>query len=94
MYSLHRCVLLQAVLDFHRQVANTVSRVSEQCEELFGTSHEMPQDDSLEKMKIQLMGALNDSGRYFVFKEQMKVRPTAHGLMKVTRTPKQFLGIH
>lgn len=96
MYSLHRCVLLQAVLDFHRQVAKTVSRVSEQCEELFGTSCEIPQDDSLEKMKIQLIGALNDSGRYFVFKEQMKVRPTAHiydGLMKFTRTLKLFLGI-
>ncbi|CAI5644785.1 unnamed protein product [Oreochromis niloticus] len=70
----------RAVLDFHRQVANTVSRVSEQCEELFGTSHEMPQDDSLEKMKIQLMGALNDSGRYFVFKEQMK-----HAVVRIVR---------
>ncbi|XP_065327620.1 cilia- and flagella-associated protein 70 [Pelmatolapia mariae] len=71
----------RAVLDFHRQVANTVSHVSEQCEELFGTSREMPQDDnSLEKMKIQLMGALNDSGRHFVFKEQMK-----HAVVRIVR---------
>ncbi|XP_035764977.1 cilia- and flagella-associated protein 70 [Neolamprologus brichardi] len=70
----------RAVLDFHRQVANTVSHVSEQCEELFGTSCEIPQDDSLEKMKIQLIGALNDSGRYFVFKEQMK-----HAVVRIVR---------
>ena len=72
--SIDWCVLLQAVLDFHRQVGNTVAVVSEQYEELFGASCKMPQDHSQEQMLIQLMGALNVSGRYFTFKEQIKVR--------------------
>lgn len=90
----HLCVLLQVVLDFHRQVADAVSHVSEQYEELFGACSKVPED--WEKMKIQLTGALNDSGRYFVFKEQIKVRPSADipdRLMNVARTVKLFLGV-
>ncbi|KAM9408257.1 cilia- and flagella-associated protein 70 [Pholidichthys leucotaenia] len=62
----------RAIFEFHGQVANIVTHVSAQYEELFGTSYPLPQDSSREKMKLQLMGALNDSGRYFAFKEQMK----------------------
>uniref|UniRef100_A0A8D3CYI6 Cilia and flagella associated protein 70 n=1 Tax=Scophthalmus maximus TaxID=52904 RepID=A0A8D3CYI6_SCOMX len=70
--SLHRCVLLQAVLDFHRQVGNVVTQVSEQYMELFGARCRPAGDGTREPMKVQLMGALNVSGRYFAFKEQMK----------------------
>ncbi|XP_069575971.1 cilia- and flagella-associated protein 70 [Brachyistius frenatus] len=74
----------RAVLDFHRQVGNTVSRVSEQYEELFGASCQPPQDCSREQMRIQLMGALNVSGRYFTFKEQMK-----HAVVRIVRDKMQ-----
>ncbi|XP_030578730.1 cilia- and flagella-associated protein 70 [Archocentrus centrarchus] len=74
----------RVVLDFHRQVANIVSSVSEQYEELFGASSKVPQDYNWEKMKIQLTGALNDSGRYFVFKEQMK-----HAVVRIVRDKMQ-----
>lgn len=75
---LHAHVLLQAVLDFHRQVSNVVAHVSDQYKELFGTGCSLSEDFSREQMKAQLMGALNVSGRYFAFKEQMKVRTTTH----------------
>ncbi|XP_047435842.1 cilia- and flagella-associated protein 70 [Mugil cephalus] len=74
----------RAVLDFHRQVGNTVTRVSEQYEELFGKSCNAMQDCSQEQMKIQLMGELNVSGRYFAFKEQMK-----HAVVKIVRDKMQ-----
>ncbi|XP_032375882.1 cilia- and flagella-associated protein 70 [Etheostoma spectabile] len=72
LLSLHGCVLLQAVLDFHRQVDNVVSHVSDQYEELFGSRCKPSGDCSREQKKVQLMGALNVSARYFTFKEQMK----------------------
>ncbi|XP_070822382.1 cilia- and flagella-associated protein 70 [Chaetodon trifascialis] len=62
----------RAVLDFHRQVGNVVMHVSEQYKELFGTRCKLWEDCSREQMKVQLTGALNMSGRYFTFKEQMK----------------------
>lgn len=65
---------MQAVLDFHRQVGNVVTHVSEQYKELFGTRCKPSKDFSLEQMKVQLMGTLNVTPRYFAFKEQMKVR--------------------
>lgn len=66
------------MLDFHRQVSNVVAHVSDQYKELFGTGCNLSEDCSQEQMKAQLMGALNVSGRYFAFKEQMKVRTTSH----------------
>lgn len=75
--SLLSCVLLQAVLNFHKQVGNTVAILSEQYEELFGASCNLPQDLSEEQMMIQLMSSLNISGQYFAFKEQIKVRTKA-----------------
>ncbi|XP_026175854.1 cilia- and flagella-associated protein 70 [Mastacembelus armatus] len=62
----------RAVLDFHKQVGNVVSHVSEQYQELFGARCEQSKDCSQEQMEVQLMGMLNVSGRYFAFKEQMK----------------------
>ena len=69
---------LQALLDFHRQVGNVVTHVSEQYWELLEARGKRMEDCSQEQMKVQLMGSLNVSGRYFAFKEQMKVRTTAH----------------
>lgn len=75
---LHGCVILQAVLDFHRQVGNVVSHISDQYKELFGTEHSLSETSNREQMKTQLMGALNVSGKYFTFKERMKVGTTTH----------------
>ncbi|CAG5859657.1 unnamed protein product [Menidia menidia] len=62
----------KAVLDFHRQVGNTVGAVREQCDELFGASFKPKHENNRDQMLSQLMGALTLSGRYFSFKEQMK----------------------
>ncbi|KAM4542053.1 cilia- and flagella-associated protein 70-like isoform 3-T3 [Odontesthes bonariensis] len=70
----------RAVLNFHKQVGNTVAVVSEQYEELFGASCKMPQDHSREQMLSQLMGALNVSGGYFSIKEQIK-----HAVVRIVR---------
>ncbi|XP_054869735.1 cilia- and flagella-associated protein 70 [Amphiprion ocellaris] len=72
----------RAVMDFHREVNNTVTQVSEQYRELFGP--EPLQNCSCEQMKVQLMGALNVSGRYFSLKEQMK-----HAVVKMVRDKMQ-----
>ncbi|KAM9367016.1 cilia- and flagella-associated protein 70 [Symphorus nematophorus] len=74
----------RAVLDFHRQVGNVVTHVSEQCKELFGTKCKPSEDCSQEQMKVELMGMLNDSGRYFAFKEQMK-----HAVVRIVRDTMQ-----
>lgn len=92
----HGFVLLQAVLDFHRQVGNVVTHVSDQYEELFEARCKPSEDCSREQMKIQLMGMLNISARYLTFKEQMKVRTTTHipgGWIKLTGTLKLFFRV-
>lgn len=61
------------MLNFHKQVGNVVKHILEQYEELFGTRLKLPNDCNREQMMAQLMGALNVSGRYFAFKEQIKV---------------------
>uniref|UniRef100_A0A665WFD9 Cilia and flagella associated protein 70 n=1 Tax=Echeneis naucrates TaxID=173247 RepID=A0A665WFD9_ECHNA len=73
----------RAVLDFHTQVGNVVSQVSSQYMELFGARHK-PLEDCQEQTKVQLMGALNVSGRYFAFKEQMK-----HAVVRLVRDKMQ-----
>ncbi|KAM7424545.1 hypothetical protein PAMA_000746 [Pampus argenteus] len=74
----------KAVQGFHRQVGNVVAHVSDQYEELFGAKCKPPEDCSREQMKAQLMGALNVSGRYFAFKEQMK-----HAVVRIVRDKMQ-----
>ncbi|XP_034417153.1 cilia- and flagella-associated protein 70 [Cyclopterus lumpus] len=74
----------RAVMDFHRQVANVVSHVSDQYEELFGAGCEPTENRSREQMKVQLMGSLNVSARYFTFKEQMK-----HAVVRIVRDKMQ-----
>lgn len=66
------------MLNYHRQVSNVVAYVTDQYKELFRTGRSLLEDCSREQMKAQVMGALDDSGRYFAFKEQMKVRMTPH----------------
>lgn len=70
------CVfLLQAVLDFRKQVGNVVDQISDQYKELFGTESEGRKDNlSRDQMRIQLMEALVSSGRHFAFKDQIRVR--------------------
>ncbi|XP_034019936.1 cilia- and flagella-associated protein 70-like [Thalassophryne amazonica] len=58
--------------NFHYEVSNVVASVLDQYEELFGTRGEESEYCTKEQMKVQLMAALNVSGRYFTFKEQMK----------------------
>uniref|UniRef100_A0A8C9ZDD5 Cilia and flagella associated protein 70 n=1 Tax=Sander lucioperca TaxID=283035 RepID=A0A8C9ZDD5_SANLU len=74
----------RAVLDFHRQVGNVVSHVSDQYEELFGARCKPSGDCSREQKKVQLMGTLNVSARYFTFKEQMK-----HAVVRIVRDKMQ-----
>ncbi|XP_045888141.1 cilia- and flagella-associated protein 70 isoform X2 [Micropterus dolomieu] len=74
----------RAVLDFHRQVGNVVTHVSDQYEELFEARCKPSEDCSREQMKIQLMGMLNVSARYLTFKEQMK-----HAVVRIVRDKMQ-----
>ncbi|CAK6974928.1 cilia- and flagella-associated protein 70 [Scomber scombrus] len=74
----------RAVQGFHKQVGNVVAHISDQYEELFGAKCKSPDDCSQEQMKAQLMGALNVSGRYFAFKEQMK-----HAVGRIVRDKMQ-----
>lgn len=66
-------VVLQAIFDFHKQVASVVAHVSDQFKELIATGCIPSEDFSWEQARVQLLGSLNDTGRYFAFKEQMKV---------------------
>ncbi|XP_049452131.1 cilia- and flagella-associated protein 70 isoform X2 [Epinephelus fuscoguttatus] len=61
-----------AVLEYHRQIGNMVALISDQYKELFGAGAKASEDCSREQMKTELMGALNVSGKYFTFKEQIK----------------------
>ncbi|KAK9542292.1 hypothetical protein VZT92_000167 [Zoarces viviparus] len=74
----------RAVLDFHRQVGNVVDCVSQQYGELFGAGCKPPENCSREQMNVQMMGSLNDSGRYLAFKEQMK-----HAVVRIVRDKMQ-----
>ncbi|KAG7242632.1 hypothetical protein INR49_020005, partial [Caranx melampygus] len=74
----------RALLDFHKHVGNVVSHVSDQYKELIETRSEALVDYSQEQIKVQLMGALNVSGRYFAFKEQMK-----HAVVRLVRDKMQ-----
>lgn len=62
------------MLDFHKQVGNVVTQISEQYKELLGTGGSKKEDFSREQMRIQLMDALITSGRHFAFKDQLRVR--------------------
>ncbi|XP_023187676.1 cilia- and flagella-associated protein 70 isoform X2 [Xiphophorus maculatus] len=63
----------KAVVDFHTQVGNAVAAVSEQFAELFGANSELQESLSKEQILAEVMGGLNVSGRYFTFKEQIKL---------------------
>lgn len=67
-------VMLQAVLDFHRQVGIVMDHVLHQLTALFGTTCKLSEECSEQQVMVQLMGVLNESGRYFAVKEKMQVR--------------------
>ncbi|KAM8893823.1 cilia- and flagella-associated protein 70 isoform 3-T3 [Spinachia spinachia] len=74
----------RAVLDFHRQVGNVVTQVSDQYTELLAAGCKPVENCSREQMYAELMGSLNDNGRYFAFKEQMK-----HAVVRIVRDKMQ-----
>ncbi|XP_036950713.1 cilia- and flagella-associated protein 70 isoform X3 [Acanthopagrus latus] len=78
------CRAERAVLDFHRQIGNMETMVFEQCNELFGTRWEDSVDCSWKQKQTELRGALNVSGRYFTYKEQLK-----HAVVRIVRDKMQ-----
>ncbi|KAM8877324.1 cilia- and flagella-associated protein 70-like isoform 1-T1 [Synchiropus picturatus] len=70
----------RAVQDFHQQVRNVVSQVSDLYLELFGVQGQQAKQRSRKQVTADLMGALNISGRYFAFKEQLK-----HAVVRIVR---------
>ncbi|XP_076012089.1 cilia- and flagella-associated protein 70-like [Genypterus blacodes] len=76
----------RAVLGFHNQVASVVEQVLEQFVELYATGADPLQPCSPEEMKAEMNGALNISGRYFAFKEQMKYSVVRIVRDKIQRT--------
>lgn len=62
---------------YHSQIASVTAQVLDQYQQLFGAAFvpgQTPLDPSLrEQRKSRLLGELNGSGKYFAFKEQMKV---------------------
>ncbi|XP_068171036.1 cilia- and flagella-associated protein 70 [Antennarius striatus] len=74
----------RAVLDFRRQVGNMVTQISDQFKEMLGNSRKPLEDCVDEQIRVQLFEALNESGRYFVFKERMK-----HAVVRIVRDKMQ-----
>lgn len=77
-YFLPSILLYQAVQEYQAQIASVAGQVLEQYQQLFGPAFlpgEKPLDPtSQEQRKTKLLGELNYSGKYFAFKEQIKVR--------------------
>lgn len=67
----------QAVQEFQVQVASVAAQVLDQYQQLFGGAFEpgacLPDPNTQEQRKTLLLGELNYSGKYFAFKEQLKV---------------------
>lgn len=67
----------QAVHEYQSQIASVAAQVLDQYQQLFGEAFvpgRTPVDPAMqEHRKARLMGELNYSGKYFAFKEQMKV---------------------
>lgn len=62
---------------YHSQITSVTAQVLNQYQQLFGAAFVpdgTPLDPALrEQRKARLLGELNSSGKYFAFKEQMKV---------------------
>ncbi len=67
----------QAVQEYQSQIASVAAQVLDQYQQLFGAAFlpgGKPLDPVLQEQRTnQLLGELNYSGKYFAFKEQMKV---------------------
>lgn len=63
--------------DYHKRVTNVALAILREYHELFGKQlpDQRPLDhETLEEQKRQLNYELNTSGKYFAFKEQLKVK--------------------
>lgn len=69
--------LVQAVQEYQAQIMSVGAQLLQQYEQMFGAAFvpgARPLDPATqEQRKTQLFGELNCSGKYFAFKEQMKV---------------------
>ncbi|KAJ6659715.1 hypothetical protein lerEdw1_018430 [Lerista edwardsae] len=66
-----------AVEDYHRQITNIAESILDEYHELFGrqlTEGFVVDSETMEDQKCQLNYELNNSGKYFAFKEQLKPR--------------------
>lgn len=63
--------------DYHKRVTNVALAILREYHELFGKQlpdQEALDHETLEEQKRQLNYELNTSGKYFAFKEQLKVK--------------------
>lgn len=63
--------------DYHHQVRSIAAAILNECHELFGKQlpdQRTTDHQTLEEQKRQLNFELNSSGKYFAFKEQLKVK--------------------
>ncbi|XP_053131743.1 cilia- and flagella-associated protein 70 isoform X2 [Hemicordylus capensis] len=73
----------KAVEDYHNQITSIAGAILEEYHELFGrhlTEGYTVDSQTLEDQKCQLNYELNNSGKYFAFKEQLK-----HAVVKIVR---------
>lgn len=100
-YFLPSILLYQAVQEYQAQIASVAGQVLEQYQQLFGPAFlpgEKPLDPtSQEQRKTKLLGELNYSGKYFAFKEQIKVRKGWVAFIrhqkKMTETGREYLNL-
>ncbi|XP_056141224.1 cilia- and flagella-associated protein 70 [Lampris incognitus] len=80
----------RAVQEYHSQVNNVIAQLLDKYQELFGPAFlpgAEPLDPSTqEQRKIQLLGELNYTGKYFAFKEQLKSSVLRLAREKMLRT--------
>uniref|UniRef100_A0A4X2L5W6 Cilia and flagella associated protein 70 n=1 Tax=Vombatus ursinus TaxID=29139 RepID=A0A4X2L5W6_VOMUR len=81
----------KAVDDYHAQIQNIATAILEEYHKMFGkelTSGKDLDNQTLENHKCQLNYELNCSGKYFAFKEQLKVK---HSFKKKKKSFEEFI---
>lgn len=79
--------------DYHKRVTNVALAILREYHELFG--NHLPDQgvldhETLEEQKRQLNYELNNSGKYFAFKEQLKVKTPLCFLLPYLFCPDSF----
>lgn len=64
----------QAVNDYHTQIKSIAGAILDEYYSMFGKQESDIDNETLEEQKCQLNYELNCSGKYFAFKEQLKVK--------------------